>query len=109
MEQMKEGQSLICAHLVDGVVRRPCLIQLLVQVEHVLGIRREVSRAHLLLAVVENVHHPRHPLPEGAVVRGRPHVRARAQIVPCENTQEKSSKWKIEARVEEQSHTEVHG
>jgi hypothetical protein len=42
-------------------------------------------------------------------VRGRPHVRARAQIVPCENTQEKSSKWKIEARVEEQSHTEVHG
>lgn len=90
-KKKKEGQtSDLCTYLVDGVVWRPCLVQLLVQVEHGLGIRRQVSRAHLLLAVVENVHHPRHPLPEGAVVRGRPHVRARAQVVPCGDTQEQS-------------------
>uniref|UniRef100_A0A0A9B346 Uncharacterized protein n=1 Tax=Arundo donax TaxID=35708 RepID=A0A0A9B346_ARUDO len=49
-------------NLVDGVVRRPCLGQLFVRVEHRIRICREVPCAHFLLAVVEDVHHLRHPL-----------------------------------------------
>jgi hypothetical protein len=97
IDALDHGSSQTCltliffTYLVGGVVWRPRLVQLLVQVEHGLGVRREVPRAHLLLAGVENVHHPRHPLPQGAVVRGRPRVRARAQVVPCESTHDQRS------------------
>jgi hypothetical protein len=32
---------------------------------------------------VERVHHRGHPAGERAVVRARPHLRRRAQVVPC--------------------------
>lgn len=67
----------------DGVVGRPDGLDGLEAVEELGGEGGEVARAAGALALVERVHHRRHPAGERAVVRARPHLGRRAQVVTC--------------------------
>jgi hypothetical protein len=68
---------------VDGVVGRPDGLDGLEAVEELGGEGGEVARAGGALALVERVHHRRHLAGERAVVRARPHLGRRAQVVTC--------------------------
>lgn len=79
-----DADALGCiACLVDGVVGRPDGADGLEAVEELGGEGGEVAGAGRRLAVVQRVHHRRHLAGERAVVRARPHLRRRAQVVPC--------------------------
>uniref|UniRef100_A0A0A9B0D6 Uncharacterized protein n=1 Tax=Arundo donax TaxID=35708 RepID=A0A0A9B0D6_ARUDO len=70
--------------LVDGVVGSPDRLDGLEAVEELGGEGGEVPRAGGALAVVQSVHHRRHLAGERGVVRARPHLGRRAQVVPDE-------------------------
>lgn len=82
--------------LVDGVVGRPHGLDGLEAVEELGGERREVAVAAVgrgrLLALVERVHHGGHLGGQRAVVRARPRLGRRAQVVPCSTAQEQCIK-----------------